>query len=226
MKHVFSSQSGRTWGLIEAEPAVTMLSDPDTLRYLSPFLGRTLTVTQAGRLAGARTDTMMYRTERFLEAGLLIEVPTDGRRRQYRAAADRFALPFEATRFESLVEVLLRHTDDARQKFARGLVASMAGEQGGWMLRIHRDNGRDLHSVDAAPMGDFDWTMKQMLAPDSPATWLTVQALRLADRQAKELQHELLALWDRYQNLNLPEDTAESHAKFTLQLHLAPLMPG
>ncbi len=169
----------------------------------------------------------MYRVERLLEAGLLTRVDVSGLRgrKRYKAVADRFVVPFDATRFETLVDLLLHHAAEHQRQFARGLVAAMAGDEGGWMLRVHRDdeNDRESLTVDAAPQGQLDWQMTEMLAHDAPATWFTWQGLRLKQAHAKALQRELLSLWQRYDALSFGAETDEPYVKHMLQLHLTPI---
>lgn len=201
MKYLSSSKSGQTWGLIESPRAAALLADPDAFRFFAPFLAQTCTASDAARRAASRIDTMLYRIETLLEAGLIEKIPgpTPRSRKRYRSVADRFLIPFEKTQFDTLVQLFLRHDVPQQRQFAEALVGTV-GDEGGWMLRIHRDDGagRSAVTVDAAPAGQPDWDMVQMLASGAPATWYTSQGLYMDDITAKELQHDLLALWQKY----------------------------
>lgn len=213
--------------MIETPSAAALLADPEAFRFFAPFLAQTCTAGQAAQRAGSRIDTMMYRIERYLQAGLIELVPgvTPRSRKRYRSVTDRFVVPFEATYFESLVELLLGHDASQQRLFAEALVAAVAGDGGGWMLRIHRDDahGRRGITVDAAPSGQLDWHMTQMLAPGTPATWYTTQAIFLDAACAKELQGDLLALWQKYDARRSSGPTGEPRVKHVLQLQLAPV---
>ena len=226
MKQLFSSTTGEAWGVVEDPLAVEMLTRPEVTRFVVPFLAQDCTAGQAARRLGVRIDTMLYRIGRMMELGLLKQVPPiTGRRRRYRTVADRFVVPFETTQFETLVEMVLRHNTAPHHQFARSLVAAIQGEQGGWMVRIHRDGKRsaERYTVDAAPMGQLDWQMSEMLSEDQPAIWYTTHDLRLERADAKALQRDLLDLWQRYRSRSLPTGTTVPYRNHVLHLYLAPV---
>jgi len=208
---------------------VRLLSDPEAFRFFTPFLAETCTASQAARRISSRIDTMMYRIEKFLEAELLelVPGPTARSRKRYRAVADGFVVPFEATHFETLVELILQRETAQQRQFAEALVTAMAGEGGGWMLRFHchDERGRRSVTVDAAPREQLDWDMMEMLAPKAPATWFTTQGLVLDEPLAKELQRDLAALWQKYDAQSLSGTRSELRVKHVLQLKLAPVKP-
>lgn len=224
MKSLFSSKTGRAWGVIESQKLATLLVDADAFHYFLPFMLNTCTASQAARQAKARIDTMLYRIERFLAVGLLVEVPgvTPRSRKRYRSVAERFVVPFEATQAETLVELLMSRERPQQRQLAQALVTAIAGEGTGWMLRIHCDDSLERPSVtvDAAPQDQLDWDMAEMLAPSAPATWYTTQTLNLDESAAKELQRDLLALWRKYDTRQPEQNAATRHL---LRLQLAPL---
>ncbi len=226
MKQLVSSKTGRRWGLVDTLETASVLADPQAMEVLTPFLGRSCTVGQAAKGLGARIDTMMYRVERLLAVGLIRreEGLSPRSRKVYRAVEDRFVIPFETTRFETLVDLMVRYNAEPHQRFARALVTSMRGEQGGWMVRIHRDDGG--WTVDAAPQGQLDWQMTAMLAQDAPATWYTGQGLHLTREQAKALQQELWTVWQRYDALSAQAAPDALTVKHLLHLYLAPVGNG
>src|SRR5690606_17907462 len=90
--------------------AAEALVDPTTLRHLAPFLGRDRSVAEAARETGEKPNTTLRRVRRFVDMGLLRvwrEVPRAGRPvKRYRAVADVFFVPFDATGAESLEAAL------------------------------------------------------------------------------------------------------------------------
>lgn len=223
-----STKTGHRWGVLDAQQATGLLGTRETLKFFWPFLNRVCTAQQAAQEAGVRLDTMLYRIERFLELGLLSQVPGahSRSRKQYRAVADRLLVPFEKTHFETLVELMLAQQEPTRRLFAQQLVHLVAGDSGGWMVRIHRDDpeGRSSRTMDAAPLNNIDWEMTEMLAPNLPATWYSLQGLPLTDSQAKALQHDLLALWKKYDSCCGGQD--QPRVKYILELSLVPVLSG
>lgn len=91
---------------VDAPAQAAIVADPLRSRYLRPFLGRELTVTQAAVEVGCTPNTMLYRVRRMLDAGLLRVVTT--RRRPgravnvYRSTHDGYFVPNEAMPYDDL----------------------------------------------------------------------------------------------------------------------------
>lgn len=135
----------------EATPAVRTVSDPEqarlltdprTKRYLAPFVARTRSLSQAAEEAGCALNTMHYRVNRFLDAGLLREVGVKRRAgrpiRLYRSSADAFVIPLEATSFADPEENLWKVLEPGFRTVARALARRY--QQGGMFgQRLYRD---------------------------------------------------------------------------------------
>lgn len=119
-----------------------LLTDPRVKRYLSPFMARTRSLSEAAAEAGCALNTMHYRVGRFLEAGLLRVVgsrPRAGRSiRLYRSSADAFVVPFEATPFADVEESLWTLLEPGFRSVAGGL-ARRYQRRVGFGLRLFRD---------------------------------------------------------------------------------------
>lgn len=207
---------GRT--VVVHDPHIAdLLTNPETLQQLEPFLGRESTVTAAVRRTGSKPNTMLSRVRRWLELGLL-EVSRIRQRagravRYYRATADSWFIPFDTTSAESL-EASVRQRDEWWSARLRQAVVRARQEQvGTWGTRVYRDR-RGYLQVQMAVSPDSNWTS---LAPDRPAVLAAWRdGLYLDFEDAKELQRELFELLLRYQR-------KEGAQRYLLRLGLAPL---
>src|SRR5690606_40272162 len=114
-----------------------------TLRHLAPFLGRTLSVSEAARETGEKANTTLKRVQRFVEMGLL-EVVGERKRagrpvKLYRTVADVFFVPFEATHSESLEAALAERDAYWEAMLRRNVVRARSERLGTWGTRFYRD---------------------------------------------------------------------------------------
>jgi hypothetical protein len=76
-----SPNSGREARVeVRSAEQAKLLSSPESLRFFEPFVARDCTVSQAAKEVKCRVDTMLYRVNLFLKAGLLKVVKTQARR--------------------------------------------------------------------------------------------------------------------------------------------------
>ncbi len=194
-----------------------LLTNPESLRQLEPFLGRESTVTRAAQLTGTLPNTMLSRVRRWTRLGLLRVSRRERRAGRpvsyYRAAADSWFIPFDTTSAESLESSLAQRDEWWSSRLRSAVVRSRQEQVGTWGTRVYRDQ-RGYLQVQMAVSPDSNWTS---LAPDRPAVlaaWRDGLYLDFAD--AKELQRELFALLLRYQR-------KQGAQRYLLRLGLAPL---
>src|SRR5690554_470079 len=93
------SQGPDRWHKLRDEKAARILTNPESLRYFEPFLGRTSSISQAAQLVGCSINTMHYRVKTFIDAGILEEVAQQKRAgrpiRLYRSVEPGFIIPFD-----------------------------------------------------------------------------------------------------------------------------------
>jgi len=191
---------GATVMIVSDPTAARWLVRPASLRQLEPFLGATRSVGEAAAATGERPNTVLKRTRRLQQLGLLQCVASVARAgrpvRRYRASADVFFVPFEATGADSL-ETALAERDAYRERLLRhNVVRARSEAMGTWGTRIYRD-GRGRLQVQTAVSPDANAIM---LDPDMPAAlsaWRDQVMLDHAD--AKALQRELFELLLKYQ---------------------------
>lgn len=200
------------------EPEIAdLLTNPETLEQLEPFLARDSTVTEAARLTGTRPNTMLARVRRWTGLGLL-KVTREEKRagrpiRWYRTSADSWFIPFDTTSAESLESSLKQRDEWWSSRLRRAVVRAREEQVGTWGTRVYRDR-RGYLQVQMAVSPDSNWTS---LAPDRPAVLAAWRdGLYLDFEDAKELQRELFALLLRYQG-------REGAQRYLLRLGLAPL---
>jgi DNA-binding MarR family transcriptional regulator len=187
--------------LVVRDPAAArMLVRPSGLRRLAPFLGPHRSVSEVATAVGERPNTVLRRIERLLALGLLERErhqPARGRAHwRYRASADIFFVPFEATGAEDLESALAERDADWERLLRRHVVRARSEAMGNWGTRIYRDaRGRLQVQTALGPEANAS-----LLDPDMPAAlsaWRDQVWLDHGD--AKALQRELYDLLQRYQ---------------------------
>ena len=215
----FSSEPLRRWSRVDAPAAARLLTDPDELRLLEPFVHASLTVKEAAAALNIRLDALYFRVRRAERLGLLrvasVE-PRSGRPvKRYSSVAAGFFVPYSAAPFESFEALALGYDLRLERLLVRNVIAashadSLAPDFG---VRIYRDDEGHL-TVDAAfgPEEPYDFT-----APSNPATYSAWRELSLDFHDAKVLQAELDALASRYRG-------KKGAGRYLLRLGLAPLL--
>ena len=195
-----SGHSRATLTVVRDPAAARWLLRPSSLRQLEPFLGATRSVSEAATLRGERPNTVLKRVQRLQQLGLLqcVErLPRAGRSlRRYRASADVFFVPFEASGADSLESALAERDAYWERLLRRNVVRARMEAMGTWGTRIYRD-ARGRLQVQTAVSPDANATM---LDPDMPAAvsaWRDQVMLDHAD--AKAFQRELFDLLLKYQ---------------------------
>lgn len=180
--------------------AARFLVRPSGLRRLAPFLGPARSVGEVARATGEKPNTILRRVERLRSLGL-VEVAERVRRpgrplRRYRATADVFFVPFEATGAADLEAALAERDADWERLLRRHVVRARSEAMGVWGTRIYRD-ARGRLQVQTAVSPDANASMLDDHMPAALSAWRDQLWLDHAD--AKALQRELYDLVQRYQ---------------------------
>jgi hypothetical protein len=209
----------RTWRSIDLPDAAKLLTDLTELRYLEPFFGHERTVKEASDVLKVTIDDLYFRVKRALKLGLLtvtnLETRAGRAMKRYTLVADGFYVPFQVVPnidFEGLVlgfdlqlerilirNVLLAGHDDA-------FISSFG-------VRVYLDDAGHL-TADAAkgPNEPYDF-----LAPETPGIYTGWYPLELDYQDAKDLQRDLHAVWQKYAQ-------KKGVQSYLLRLGLAPLL--
>jgi hypothetical protein len=132
---------------VVTDPAqARLLYDSVARRFLTPFLAREATISEAAATLDADIDAVSYRVRSFLKAGLL-QVTGERKRagrpiKVYRSVHDGYFIPFSTTPFATLEEQALAMLEPTMRKQAR-IVATLqaAHETGGnYLYRNERDD--------------------------------------------------------------------------------------
>lgn len=209
------------WLVVQDQGAARALADPDTRRFLEPFLGRECSAREAANDLGEDLDRVLARVRRFLRVGVLrvsrLE-PRAGRPvKFYRAVADGFFIPYGTTTFESFEAWFV--AEFARRE--ENLALSVSREALSWGARRgHRAVGkRVFRRADGSLAADFAFGPENeldLLHPDAPAIAYTFDFTDLDHESAKALQRELLALAEKYGG-------RKGGQPYSLRLALAPV---
>ncbi len=213
------SHSGPRTEIVRDETRARLLLDPRARRQLAPFLGAATSVGEAARAQNEKPNTVLRRVRRFVEAGLLEVVGTVPRRgrpiRLYRAVAEVFFVPFEASAAADLEQALAEREAWLERLLRRAVVRARREAMGTWGTRIYRDQ-RGRVQVQMAVRPDAN---ASMLDPGEPAVLSAWRdGLELDYQDAKTLQRELFALLQRYQR-------KRGAQRYVVHLGLAPVAP-
>ena len=197
MRDPDSDSAAGEWLVVEDPEQARLLTDLDAARYFEPFIARERSVSEAARELGCRVDTLLYRVRQFLAAGLLEVTRLEKRAgraiKQYRSVADAFFVPFAATPYANLEELIYRQMEPFNQ-----LAARSAAE-------LLRQSGRDGRRIFRKPNGEV-WNDSASDASNPfrlgeegvPAAYDFRVELQLEPKVALELQRELHELFERY----------------------------
>lgn len=194
-----------------------LLTRPESLEQIEPFVGRESSVAAAARRTGTRPNTMLARVKRWQRLGLLTatrRVPRRGRPvTLYRTAADAYFIPFDTTSAETLETGLAQRDAWWERRLRRSVVRARQQQVGSWGTRIYRD-GRGRLQTQMAVSPERNWTNLDPTGPAVLSAWR--DGLRLDFEDAKRLQREMFELLLRYQRL----DGAQ---RYMIRLGLAPV---
>lgn len=217
--------------VLESPPAATFLTMPTSSRYLAPLLGRERTASDLSTELGVSLGAVGYRLRQMLRLGLVERTRFEARQGRaiahYRATAMRFFAPLALTPIDSLRD-LFRHGladiyQDVEASIEEGWLT--VGRSHNWGTLLYRRGPDGPVNRDFVPLtltrGASFW--EAALAPGAPAVWSQHAALDLPDDLAKELQHELATIVDRYLRRAKSRSNKRSHH---LQLALAPAAPA
>jgi hypothetical protein len=197
--------------------AADLLSDPLKATFLYPFIGKERTASDVAREYGWTLGKTLYQIKRLVKLELLRVTrlePRDGSSlKYYRATADAFYVPFEATNQASLEDLLNRWSLSLQPLFVRSFVHALSAHGPHWGVRISRDPTGRLNIMPAAEEGR-DWEYSAAHSPVVLEGWYTDLRLDLAD--AKALQHELIALYIKYFG-------REGAQRYIIRVALAPM---
>jgi hypothetical protein len=204
--------------------AAEFLTDPHASRFMRPFFLRERSVGEAADRLGVNPDTVLYRVRTMLELGLIQQTSLETRRgrpiRRYRVVSQHFVVPFEFTKADTVVDLMKLQVQDDFMNLIQGYAVAARGLEGGWAYHVYVKGKELLQEV--WPDDDPDWNPDKFLAPEAPAAFHGIVNVALKYEEAKALQRELSAMFERYRVLH--GRSLESAKKYTLQLGLAPII--
>ncbi len=186
-----------------------LLSSPESFRFFEPFMARDCTVSQAAKEVKCKVDTMLYRVNLFVKAGLLKIVETQARRgrsvKVYRSSADAYYVPFEITPFED-VEAFFTRTRRASDailipQFAK--VIRKAGREG---RQIYRDQKGEVWTSSSGGVNDTfigleDTPTLRRKFQEKPIGENSSDILMLTEQEARDFAFEIHKLWGKYKKV-------------------------
>jgi DNA-binding transcriptional ArsR family regulator len=224
MECMCSKQRPRDAAVVTDPEAVALLADPKGVEMLAPFMERPRSAGETAAALGLSPAAMHYRLQKLRRLGLVEVARTRPRRgpavKLYRAIADRFVVPFDATPHATLEALAEAMTRGVEERLIRGMFRAYQDATEPWALILGRDaEGRTTMWISTVDDVDVGRITENALRPDAPAVWGGTLMLDLPPSDAKELQRELIALHERY----LPRSGVRDGRGWMLRLALAPV---
>ncbi len=226
MEHASSTSAGIDFFRVQTATQAELFSDPVAVKFLEPFLGRERSASQAAAELGVAIDTLLYRVNKFLDAGLLEIVrlePRAGRPiKIYRTIADGFYVPFALTGFaehEEQMRELLRADEDVIVAAASRMRRAMR-EEGQRIFRAadgevwHQSSGDEGKSIE---WGDFS----RMHTVPGPAFETFGSEVWLTDGESKDFLIELYELYLVHRSVSDANREAGRGREFLFRFQLA-----
>jgi len=201
-------KSFRSSHLLEVNDPVqaAALLEPNTLRFLTPFMGQRCSADQVAREMDLSLNTLLYQIKRLIKLGFLEqveEISRSGRSiKLYRASADLFFIPFQATPFSTPEDMLLREYEPLYRTFLAAFIEAALQMVNLTALHdiglcVSRDEeGRMCVQHGAHPLRELNVNPLEPQAPAILIRW--EEQLRLDFEDAKAMQLELFELLERY----------------------------
>lgn len=196
--------------------AAAVLTDPNALEWLRPFIGCDLSVGEAARQEGVNPNTL-YGWVKRLEAVGLIRVVREERRKgravkRYRAVADAFFVPFSTTPYPTLEDALATLDKGWEQRLRSHVVKArqQAVETWGYLIKRHASGTLMLASAKDGEEVDF----LDDHAPAVLSSWSDL--VYLTEAEAKALQRLLRGLLEAH-------EPAPGREQYALRIGLAPV---
>ena len=171
-----------------------LLSEPQSLRFLGPFVGRERSASRAAQELEVSLHRMIYRVKRLQVLGLIKASSVTGRTRSYRAVANAFFVPFSATNAETGEQLLERWNRPWHDIFVANFLRELASVTPDFGVRLQRD-GEELH-VALALSEQRNFNFFDPRTPNVLDGWVT--NLYLDPPDAKAMQLEVLGVYLKY----------------------------
>jgi DNA-binding Lrp family transcriptional regulator len=204
--------------------AVAFLTSPKGAEMLYPFLDGARSASETAAAVGVTPAAMDYRIRKLLRLGLIEVTGSRPRRgpaiKLYRAVADRFVVPFDATPHATLETLVAAVTEGLEEAMLRSVFRAYRDAEAPWAMILGR-NAQGQTAMWFSTTDDLEPEPSTDAAshPDAPAVWSSTLSLDLSPRDAKELQRELIELYERY----LPQAGVRDGRAWLLRLALAPM---
>jgi hypothetical protein len=185
---------------VTSPSAAQVLLRTQERRFLEPFVGRELTAAQAARELALPVEQLAYRVHGLNRKGLLRvtgSLPRKGRAMTVYSAADEIRAPLELLPYGD-VRGFFQMVDSGLRELFLSSLAQLANRSHlrDWVVRLYRAEDGSIR-LELAPNRGA-WDPAALLGAGAPAVVFNWVPLTLDDRQAKELQRELVEVIRRY----------------------------
>lgn len=208
-----------------AEAQAVIFDDEAVAEFFYPFLDHEKTVAEAARELGCKLNAMHYRTQTFLEAGLLQVVREEKRAgrpvKVYRSVADAFFIPFDLTPHADVAEDWVRGAELTVRELGRAFGAAIE-KRGRTGQCVFRDAEGGVSSYGAYELTKTDDIVFNIDASDAFIGADRRGDFFLTEQQARTLQDELSNLFTHYIRQAQDEAEAETRDRYFFIYAFAP----
>jgi hypothetical protein len=194
------------WQTVTSQAAADFLGNPRTAALINPFIGRETTIKAAAQTLQISPLRMFRAVKRMEELGLIVVTRIVSRRgrplKHYRAASDRFFVPYRVTGADNLEAFLMAQDERLRRVFVRSFaqyLTEVLHEQGSDPGRIiYRDEAGNVTTHSVGGLDDPRGVSKPLLEDDAYLGWSNYSVLKLDLERSRALKRELVALFEKY----------------------------
>jgi len=188
---------------IEHPDLVKLLMDTEQLQWLEPFFENEVILSDYAQEHDIKMTTLLYRVNKYVDYGILEVVREEARNgkaiKLYKVTAKTLFVPFSASKSMDFSEFFAEFSQREEGLFLKAFGQSLDNQVPNIGMRIMRGEGGKVTAV--VTSGDSPTEQIDILTPDAPAIMFASGKLRLDFETAKALQHDMLALFQKYRVL-------------------------
>jgi hypothetical protein len=204
--------------------AIKFLMDKKERQFLKPFFGQPLSISEAAKILGVKTNLMDYYVKKMVSLELLrIHDKIHKKQRAiilYRTLAQEIIIPFDNTSYDTLFDFLTEAIDPL--KIIRHSIPVFQTLGGDWGVKLHLDSSADKFDVAIVPLEhnlEFEpMLISSLLKSENPAFWNSSDEIALSFNEAKQLQQELVNIIVKYK-----KEPSSRRTNYLLNLGLTPI---
>ncbi len=202
-----------------------LLIDNKKLKYFIPFIKKEQTIKSAAKELRLSQSTTLYHVKKFLKLGILKIVRKEKRAGRaikfYKSSSESYFIHFSLTDAESFESILLAEESNTIKHFNKAWIKASKQSSADWGIYLFKNKAGQIATAysDKKIVFDSENPFKEISNKNQAAIFATWSLLSLDYQKAKELQTELLNLYQTYQEYS--NETGEQ--QYLVHLAMTPI---